>query len=41
MKDDKVEINIYADNQNAIELVNNLIHHQRSKHIDVKYHYIR
>jgi hypothetical protein len=29
------------DNKSAIELVKNLIHHERNKHIDVKYHFIR
>ena len=32
---------MYVDNQGAIALANNPIHHQRSKHIDVKYHYVR
>ena len=32
---------IYVDNQGAIGLANNPIHHKRSKHIDVKYHYVR
>ena len=29
------------DNQGAINLAKNPIHHQRSKHIDIKYHFIR
>jgi hypothetical protein len=29
------------DNQSAIQLSKNPVHHDRSKHIDVKYHYIR
>ena len=32
---------IYVDNQGAIGLANNPIHHKRSKHNDVKYHYVR
>ena len=32
---------MYVDNHGAIALANNPIHHQRSKHIDVKYHYVR
>ncbi|XP_068733401.1 uncharacterized protein [Montipora capricornis] len=32
---------IYVDNQGAIALANNPVHHKRSKHIDVKYHYVR
>ena len=32
---------MYIDNQGEIALANNPIHHQRSKHSDVKYHYVR
>ena len=32
---------LYADNQGAIALAKNPVHHQRSKHIDIRYHYIR
>ena len=32
---------IYGDNQGSIALATNPIHHNRSKHIDVKYHYVR
>ena len=32
---------IYVDNQGTIALANNPVHHKRSKHIDVKYHYVR
>ena len=32
---------MYLDNQGAIALANNPVHHKRSKHIDVKYHYVR
>lgn len=32
---------IFVDNQSAIALAQNPIHHQRSKHIDVRYHFIR
>jgi hypothetical protein len=34
-------VTIYGDNQGAIALVENPVHHQRSKHIDIKYHFIR
>ena len=34
-------INLFVDNQGAIHLAKNPIHHQRTKHIDVKYHFIR
>jgi len=33
--------NIHADNQGAIKLAKNPVFHQRSKHIDIKYHFIR
>ena len=39
-----VERNLFhlnVDNQGAIHLANNQVCNQRSKHIDVKYHYIR
>ena len=32
---------IHIDNQGAINLPRNPIHHQRSKHIHIKYHFIR
>jgi len=32
---------IFEDNQGAIEWANDPVHHKRTKHIDVKYHYIR
>jgi len=32
---------LFVDNQGAISLAKNPVHHQRSKHIDIKYHYIR
>jgi hypothetical protein len=34
-------VTIYEDNQGTIDLTNNPVHHKRTKHIDVKYHYIR
>ena len=33
--------NIFVDNQGAIELAKNPVYHQRSKHIDIRYHYLR
>jgi hypothetical protein len=30
-----------VDNKSAIALMNNPVHHDRSKHIDVKFHFIR
>jgi len=32
---------VFADNQGAIKLSKNPLHHNRTKHIDVKYHFIR
>ena len=32
---------IYEDNQAAIKLAANPTHHQRTKHIDVRYHFLR
>lgn len=32
---------LYCDRQNAIHLSNNLTFHSKSKHIDVRYHWIR
>ena len=31
---------LYSDNQSMIDLVNNLIYHNKIKHIDVRYHFI-
>lgn len=36
-----VPIVVYCDNQSAIRILENDSHHQRSKHIDVRYHFIR
>jgi hypothetical protein len=35
------DVLIQVDNQGAINLARNPVHHQRSKHIDIKYHFIR
>ena len=32
---------VYIDNRSAHQLAENPVHHQRSKHIDIKYHWIR
>ena len=34
-------IELGIDNQGALHLAKNPVHHQRSKHIDIRYHYIR
>jgi hypothetical protein len=33
--------NLKVDNKSAIALMKNPVHHDRSKHIDVKFHFIR
>ena len=35
------DVVIHVDNQGAINLAKNPVNHQRSKHIDIKYHFIR
>lgn len=32
---------LFVDNQGAIKLAKNPVYHQRSKHIDIRYHFIR
>ena len=34
-------LTIFGDNQGAIQLIKNPTHHSRTKHIDMRYHYIR
>ena len=34
-------IHIYSDNTGAVALSDNLVYHSRSKHIDIRWHYIR
>ena len=34
-------VRLYADNQSAIKLAENPCHHKKSKHIDIRYHFIR
>ena len=34
-------ISIYVDNKGTIDLAKNPVQHQRSKHIDIKFHFIR
>ena len=41
MNADLSSFDLFIDNQGAINLCKNPIHQQRSKHIDVKYHFIR
>lgn len=39
--DDQMDSILYVDNQSAIRLIKNPEFHKRSKHIDVRYHFIR
>jgi hypothetical protein len=32
---------VHCDNQSCIKMTKNLVFHDRSTHIDMKYHYIR
>ncbi|KAL5715795.1 hypothetical protein ACHQM5_017567 [Ranunculus cassubicifolius] len=34
-------VTVYCDSQSAIHLAKNQVHHARTKHIDVRYHFIR
>ena len=34
-------VTIHGDNQGTIALATNSVHHLRSKHIDIKYHFFR
>uniref|UniRef100_A0A803P4C9 Retrovirus-related Pol polyprotein from transposon TNT 1-94 n=1 Tax=Cannabis sativa TaxID=3483 RepID=A0A803P4C9_CANSA len=35
------DVTVYCDNQRALHLMRNLMFHERSKHIDIKLHFIR
>ena len=34
-------ITVHCDNQSAIDLSKNFVHHERTKHIDIKLHFVR
>ena len=34
-------VKVFMDSKSAIDLANNPVHHKRSKHIAIKYHWIR
>ena len=36
-----ISVQMYVDNQGAIALAKNPVQHQRCKHVDIKYHFIR
>lgn len=38
---DPIKFKLHVDNKSAIALCKNPVHHERSKHIDTKYHFIR
>ena len=38
---DKQKVQLKIDNKSAINLSKNPVHHERSKYIDLRYHYIR
>ena len=35
------QIPIYCDSKNAIAISHNPVHHSRTKHIDMKYHFLK
>ena len=35
------DVKIFCDNKSAIDITNNPVHHSRTKHIDVRHHFIR
>ena len=40
--DAKIDVtDIFCDNQSCIKMIENLVFHDNSKHIEVRYHYIR
>jgi hypothetical protein len=40
-RDDNQFVLIFADNKNAIDLIINPLYHKRTKHIEVRWHWIR
>ena len=35
------QVTVFCDNKSAIYLTKHQVHHERAKHVDVKYHFIR
>lgn len=35
------KVTLHCDNQSALYLMRNPVHHERTKHTDIKYHFIR
>ena len=40
-KHEEEQVLIHGDNQGSLDLAQNPVNHQRSKHIDIRYHFIR
>lgn len=40
LQQDDTDIVVFCDSQDAIHLINNLMYHEKTEHIDVKYHFI-
>ena len=32
---------IHCDNQSCVQMLVNLVHHDQSKHVEMRYHYVR
>ena len=41
MSNEETKVKLLVDNQSAITLSKNPVHHNRTKHIDTRYHFIR
>ena len=41
LKDPQKQLELYSDSQSAIHLAKNQVFHARTKHIDVRYHFVR
>ena len=41
LKIDQQHISVFCDNQGAIQLLRNQVFHERTKHVDIKLHFIR
>ena len=37
---EQVTLSLHSDSQSVIDLANNLVYHDRTEHIDVRYHFI-
>ena len=41
LKCKQLVISLFVDNRGAIDLAHNPVHHRRTKHVDIRYHFIR